>query len=42
MLRMLRRHPMVHTAGVLVDAIRYIAVVVAVLLVLEQAMKLAF
>ena len=42
MLRTLRRHPLlVGTGDVLVDAVRYVAVVLVVLLVLEQAIKLA-
>jgi hypothetical protein len=43
MLRALRRHPlMVGTAEVLVDAARYVAIVLVVLMVLAQAIKLAF
>ena len=43
MLRTLRRHPLlVGTGEVLFDAVRYVAVVLVVLLVLAQAMKLAF
>jgi hypothetical protein len=42
MLRTLRRHALlVGTGEVLVDAVRYVAVVLVVLLVLEQAIKLA-
>jgi hypothetical protein len=42
MLRALRRHPLLAGTGeVLVDAVRYVAVVLVVLLVLEQAIKLA-
>jgi hypothetical protein len=43
MLKALRRHPlMVGTAEVLVDAARYIAVMLIVLLLLGQFAKLAF
>ena len=43
MLRTLRRHPLlVGTGEVLVDAVRYVAVVLVVLVVLAQATKLAF
>jgi hypothetical protein len=43
MLRALRRHPLlVGTAEVLVDAGRYVAILLAVLMVLAQAAKLAF
>jgi hypothetical protein len=43
MLRALRRHPlMVGTAEVLVDGIRYVAVVLVLLMLLAQAAKLAF
>jgi hypothetical protein len=42
MLRTLRRHPLlVGTADVLVDAVRYVAVVLVVLIVLGQLAKLA-
>jgi hypothetical protein len=43
MLRARRRHPlMVGTAEVLVDGIRYLAVVLVVLMVLAQLARLAF
>jgi hypothetical protein len=43
MLSALRRHPLlVDMAEVLVDAARYVAVVLVVLTVLAQAIKLAF
>ncbi len=43
LLRTLRRHPLfVGTAEVLVDAIRYVAVVLIVLTALAQAARLAF
>jgi hypothetical protein len=43
MLRTLRRHPLlVGTAEVLVDAVRYVALVLVVLLVLAQAIDLVF
>jgi hypothetical protein len=43
MLRALRRHPLlVGTAEVLVDAGRYVAILLVVLMVLAQAAKLAF
>jgi hypothetical protein len=43
MLRALRRHPiLVGTGEVLVDGIRYIAVVLVVLMVVAQAARLAF
>jgi hypothetical protein len=42
MLRTLRRHPLlVGTADVLVDAVRYVAVVLVVLIILGQLAKLA-
>jgi hypothetical protein len=43
MLRTLRRHPLfVGTREALVDGIRYVAVVLALLVVLGQAAKLVF
>ena len=43
MLGTLRRHPLlVGVAEVMVDAVRYVAVVLIVLLVLAQAIELAF
>jgi hypothetical protein len=43
MLRALRRHPLlVGTGEVLVDAVRYVAVVLVMLMVLAQVTRLAF
>ena len=43
MLRTLRRHPLLVGIGeVLVDAVRYFAVVLVLLIVLDQAARLAF
>jgi hypothetical protein len=43
MLRTLRRHPLlVGAAEVLVDAVRYVALVLVLLMVLAQAARLAF
>jgi hypothetical protein len=43
MLRTLRRHPLLVGIGeVLVDAVRYFAVVLVLLIVLAQAARLAF
>jgi hypothetical protein len=43
MLRMFRRHPLwVGTGEVLVDTVRYVAVVSVLLIILAQAIKLAF
>ena len=43
MLRTLRRHPLfVGTGEVLVDGIRYVAVVLVLLMLLAQATKLVF
>jgi hypothetical protein len=43
MLRTLRRHPLfVGTGEVLVDTVRYVAVVLVLLMLLAEAAKLAF
>jgi hypothetical protein len=43
MLKVLRRHPvLVGTAEVLVDAVRYVAVVMVALMLLAEAARLVF